>query len=267
MMAVILSLPEATEASSLLWASVPAVPLVTYLSWVAALRLVWDVSHVVKEEAVDTIKAVGTEARVVAESVGFEVRGWVATAGGMVRGVVYATALMFGVFAIWCFAESLRRRWPTWPSPYAHADRTPSLPNRGYASGGSQQSLSAEVRRRSEAMRQSAMRNLAPPGAEFLAPGGSPAVTARAPELWEYKKGDFQVGDLISFVHHHHLAEAGRVRGIVRCTPYPDRHAPYFSVWFDDGTTGLYNVREISDLKVERKAFEQLAAINSLQAM
>ena len=43
-------------AGSTLWiASLPAVPVLTYLSWLATLRLAWDVTTTVSDEAVETV--------------------------------------------------------------------------------------------------------------------------------------------------------------------------------------------------------------------
>ena len=39
------------------------------------------------------------------------------------RGVIYAVALPSGSPAVWLLVSTLRKFWPTWPSPYAHALR------------------------------------------------------------------------------------------------------------------------------------------------
>ncbi len=114
------SRPDGTDASSLLMASLPAAPILTYPSWTTTLRVAWDVTTAVSDEAVDTIKTIGAD-RGVAESAGYEVRSWMATASAAIKGVVYVAALMFGAFALWRLAASLRKFWPTWPSQHAHA--------------------------------------------------------------------------------------------------------------------------------------------------
>ncbi len=45
--AILASRPEDADASSLWMASLPAVPILTYLSWATTLRLAWDVTTVV----------------------------------------------------------------------------------------------------------------------------------------------------------------------------------------------------------------------------
>ena len=107
-------------AGSYWMASLPALPALTYLSWLATLRLAWDVTTTVSDEAVETVKTIGAEARNMAETASYEARSWVITIGAQVRGVVYLAALFLGAFALWLLVTSLRRFWPTWPSPYAH---------------------------------------------------------------------------------------------------------------------------------------------------
>ena len=51
-------------------ASLPVVPLLSYLSWLATIRLAWDVTNTVSDEAVETVKTIGAEARNLAEAAG-----------------------------------------------------------------------------------------------------------------------------------------------------------------------------------------------------
>ena len=69
-----------------------------------------------------------------AETASYEARSWVITIGAQARGVVYLAALFLGAFALWLLVTSLRRFWPTWPSPYAHPQRLhPPEATSGYA--------------------------------------------------------------------------------------------------------------------------------------
>ena len=97
-------------AGSAYWmASLPALPVLTYLSWLATLRLAWDVATTVSDEAVEKVKTIGAEARNMAEAAGYEARSWVITVGAQVRGVVYLAALFLGTFALWLLVSSLRK--------------------------------------------------------------------------------------------------------------------------------------------------------------
>ena len=81
------------------------------------IRTAWDVSHTVTEEAKETVRTIGSEVRGMAESASFEVRGWIATFGVPIRGALYIAALFLGTFALWMLVATLRKFWPTWPSP------------------------------------------------------------------------------------------------------------------------------------------------------
>ena len=89
--ATVVSSQASMAAGSAYWiASLPALPLLSYLSWLATLRLAWDVTTTVSDEAVETVKTIGAEARNMAEAAaaGYEARSWVVTVGVQVRGVV-----------------------------------------------------------------------------------------------------------------------------------------------------------------------------------
>ena len=109
---------RAAGASPLWLASLPAVPVLTYTSWLAMIRTAWDVSHTVTEEAKESVRTIGSEVRGMAESASFEVRGWITTFGMPIRGALYLAALFLGTFALWMLVAELRKFWPTWPSPY-----------------------------------------------------------------------------------------------------------------------------------------------------
>ena len=119
-------------AGSAYWmASLPVLPALTHLSWLATLRIAWDVSTTVSDEAVEIVKAIGAEARSVAEAASMEARSWVVTFGAPIRGAIYFSAWFLGTFALWLLVSSLRNLWPTWPSPYAHGMRD-EQPAAGY---------------------------------------------------------------------------------------------------------------------------------------
>ena len=59
-------------------ATLPVFPLVTYAAYALMARMVWDVAAVTSDEATETIKTIGMEAREVAGSFGDEVRSWLA---------------------------------------------------------------------------------------------------------------------------------------------------------------------------------------------
>ena len=95
-------------AGSAYWlASLPVVPLLSYVSWLGAIRIAWDVSNTVSDEAVETVKAIGAEARSVAEAASLEARSWVVTFGGPIRGAIYLSALFLGTFALWLLVATL----------------------------------------------------------------------------------------------------------------------------------------------------------------
>ncbi len=103
------SQPQGTDASSSWMASIPDVPIMTYISWVVSLSEAWDVMSAVSDEAAETVKTLGAEARSVAEIAGIEVRSWLGVARTQVRGVIFVAALMLGAFAIWLLAVALRK--------------------------------------------------------------------------------------------------------------------------------------------------------------
>ena len=90
-----------------------------------------------------------------AESASFEVRGWITTFGMPIRGALYIAALFLGAFALWMLVATLRKFWPTWPSPYAHAMKDAAAPRLGAPPG-----FAAEIRKRGEVARLTAMQNL-----------------------------------------------------------------------------------------------------------
>ena len=99
-------------AGSSYWlASLPGLPLLSYATWFSAIRVAWDISSTVSDEAVETVKAIGAEARNVAEAASMEARTWVVTFGGPIRGAIYLSGLFLGTFALWLlvatFAEVL----------------------------------------------------------------------------------------------------------------------------------------------------------------
>ena len=119
--------PQGAEGSDLWSAStVPlvTVPFVSWAGWISADKFIWKVSSGVQEEAVETIKVVGLEARAVAETCGNEVRGWLVTAGITVRQFVQVMTLMLACVAVWkvmlwVSGKYLGPEWPCWPSPFA----------------------------------------------------------------------------------------------------------------------------------------------------
>jgi hypothetical protein len=130
-------------------ASLPAVPLLTYLSLAATLRVAWDLSATVSDEAKETVKTFGAEVRSVAETASYEMRSWVVAFGTPIRGALYLAALFLGTFALWLLVTSLRKFWPTWPTPYAHALRE-EKPEPVEPRVGAPLSLAAEIKRRGQ---------------------------------------------------------------------------------------------------------------------
>ena len=75
-----------------------------------------------------------------------------------VRGTILIAPLMLGAFAIWLLAVALRKFWPTWPSPYAHAQRTEEEPRlAGHAPA---VSLARQIKERGRAARGERVQNL-----------------------------------------------------------------------------------------------------------
>ena len=70
-------------------ASLPAVPALNYLSWLATLRVAWDVSYTVSDEARETVTTLGAEVRGVAESASLEVRSCIVSFTTPIRGALY----------------------------------------------------------------------------------------------------------------------------------------------------------------------------------
>ncbi len=93
-----------------------------------------------------------------AETAGYEMQSWMTTASAQVRGVVFVAALMLVAFVIWLLAVSLRKLWPTWPSPYSHAQRLEDAPTAtGYVPAASS---SMEIRKRGDLAWSACLRNL-----------------------------------------------------------------------------------------------------------
>ena len=180
-------------------ASLPVLLALTYLSWLATLRIAWDVSTTVSDEAVETVKAIGAEARSVAEAASMEARSWVVTFGAPIRGAIYLSALFLGTFALWLLVSSLRKFWPTWPSPYAHGMRD-EQPAAGYTGTREGDNLSLEIRRRGQAARQAALQNLGT--SENLRAGASRRSGQNpqqgAPPAW---LSELQAGSIVDFIY------------------------------------------------------------------
>ena len=164
-----------------------------------------------------------------AEAAGYEARSWVVTVGAQVRGVVYLAALFLGTFALWLLVSSLRRFWPTWPSPYAHPQRLePPVVANGYAGGSN---LSLEIRRRGQSARTLGLRNLGTTENPRL---GAAARGARDPQLGASPPwlAGLQSGARVNFIYGRDarvpIAAHARQEGIVRAveTSRNSRTAP-----------------------------------------
>ena len=200
------------EGSSLWLAttvSLSALPLVSYVSWLMSLRVAWDVTSAVSEEAVEAVKTIGAEARSAAETVGVELRSWMMVGSAPVRGTIFVAVLMLGAFAIWLLAVALRKFWPTWPTPYAHAQRIEDKRNDderkppGYPSNFS---LAKQIRERGRAARGECLQNLE------LKEDLQLAARQQLPRK-------FKVGAVVSFIYAKGLRKGQRRSGEVSLVP------------------------------------------------
>ncbi len=164
--------------------------MLSYPSWLGEIRVDGDVSNSVSDEAVETVKAIGAEARNVAEAASLKARSWVVIVGGPIRSAVYLSGLLLGTFAFWLLVATLRKCWPTWPSPHAQAVKD-EQPAAGYTGSKEGENFSLEIRRRGEAVRQAALKHLGerenlPAGTTRRSgqnprPGASPTWSAELP--------------------------------------------------------------------------------------
>jgi hypothetical protein len=254
--AVVGSQTSMAAGSAAYWiASLPVVPLLSYLSWLATIRLAWDVTSTVSDEAVETVKTLGAEARNMAEAAGYEARSWVVTLGTQVRGVVYLAALFLGTFALWLLVTSLRKFWPTWPSPYVHAQRLePPAVASGYAGGSN---LSLEIRRRGQQARTMGLRNLVTGDSVRL---GAASRGAREPQLGASPAwlAGLQPGHLVSFIYGRDdrvsVAAHTRQEGVVKSVEKLGDGTTMLEVHEDDDDYARYDVEMIQDMKIVRRS-------------